>query len=165
MIIALLVTIIAGLLLTIGKIKLQTCISLPLLAFYISFAATITIIERRLSQNPKYNLMPFWSYRAILEGKTELISEVLWNVVLFVPIGILLMLLLTCKNRWLISVVIGVFLSSAIEIIQLIFHLGLFEFDDIFHNTLGTLIGIGIYVVLASLITKFIVKNKAKTEI
>ena len=165
MIIALLVAIIAGLLLTFGKIKIQTCISLPLLAFYISFAATITIIARNTSLYTKYNLMPFWTYRAVLEGRTDLLSEILWNVVLFVPIGLLLMLLLTCKKRWLISIAIGVFLSSAIEVIQLIFHRGLFEFDDIFHNTLGTLIGIGIYVVAARLISKFKIKNKPKTAI
>ena len=32
-------------------------------------------------------------------------------------------------------------LSSAIEILQLILKKGLFEFDDIFHNTLGGIIG------------------------
>ena len=78
-------------------------------------------------------------------------SEVFWNVVLFIPIGVLLMLLLTSKRKWLISVICGFVLTTAIELIQLIFHRGLFEFDDIFHNTLGTVIGIGIYVLVVKL--------------
>ena len=31
--------------------------------------------------------------------------------------------------------------SFVIEVVQLVFKLGLFEFDDIFHNTLGAVIG------------------------
>ena len=33
-------------------------------------------------------------------------------------------------------------MSCSIEIIQLVLHRGLFEFDDIIHNTLGVFIGI-----------------------
>ncbi len=31
--------------------------------------------------------------------------------------------------------------SFVIEVVQFVFKLGLFEFDDIFHNTLGAVIG------------------------
>lgn len=105
--------------------------------------------------------MPFWSYRAILSGNTDLLSEVLWNVVLFIPIGILIMLLLTCKNKWVISIIIGSLLSTVIEVIQLISHRGLFEFDDIFHNTLGTVIGIGVFVLITRLLTATGILKKA----
>ena len=38
-------------------------------------------------------------------------------------------------------VLIGFLLSASIEIIQLVFKIGLFEFDDMIGNTIGCLIG------------------------
>ena len=38
----------------------------------------------------------------------------------------------------------AIVLSFGIELIQLVFKLGLFEFDDIFHNVLGAMIGYGL---------------------
>lgn len=55
------------------------------------------------------------------------------------------MLLLTNRHRWLTALISGFLLSVAIELIQLSFHRGLFEFDDMIHNTLGTVIGIGAF--------------------
>jgi len=68
------------------------------------FVATITIVARNPSQIARYELIPFWSYRAIAEGKTILISEVFWNFVLFIPIGILLMLILSFKHKWIVAI-------------------------------------------------------------
>ena len=127
------------------KLALRSFISVPLLAFYLSFIATITIVARIPSHNAQYRLILFWSYKAIAAGQSDLIAEVFWNVVLFIPIGILLMLLVTHRFRFVLSFGCGLFLSACIEVIQLVFHRGLFEFDDMVHNTLGTLIGIGIF--------------------
>ena len=130
-----------------GKIRVLTLAAIPLLAFYLSFVATITIFARIPSHDAQYQLTLFWTYKAIAKGETHYIAEIFWNVVLFVPIGILVMLLLTGKIRRL-TAVIGMLLSVAIEVTQLIFHLGLFEFDDIVHNTLGTVIGIGMFLLI-----------------
>lgn len=127
------------------KLSLKTLITVPVLTFYLSFVATITIIARIPSHNAQYRLMLFWSYRAIAGGQTDLIAEVFWNVVLFIPIGILLMILFTKRFRFVTALGIGLLMSVCIEVVQLVFHRGLFEFDDMFHNTLGTLIGIGIF--------------------
>ena len=126
------------------KIKGISCIILPILAFYLSFVVTITVIGRIPSNNIQYNFKLFWSYQAIANGEFDLVSQVFWNVVLFIPIGILLMLMMTSKHRMLFSIVSGVLLSVAIEIMQLVFHRGFFEFDDIVHNTFGTVIGISL---------------------
>lgn len=131
------------------KIDIKSFISLPVFAFYLSFVATITIVARNPSPIARYELIPFWSYRAIAEGKTILISEVFWNYVLFIPIGILLMLILSSKHKWIVAIACGSLLSSSIEVIQLISHRGLFEFDDIIHNTLGTVIGIGMFLFIS----------------
>ena len=63
------------------------------------------------------------------------------------------MLILTCKHKVKISVVVGLLLSASIELVQLVSHRGLFEFDDIVHNTLGVVIGIALYKIV-SLICK-----------
>ena len=145
-----------------GRIKVVTFITMPILAFYLSFVAKITVFSRIPWYKPRYMLVPFWSYKAIAEGVDGIIPEVFWNVVLFIPIGILFMLFLTCKRKWVITIIIGFLLTTAIELIQLIFHRGYFEFDDIFHNTLGTVIGIGIYIVVIKLLYVFGVVKKAK---
>ena len=71
------------------------------------------------------------------------------------------MLLLTCKHKLVISIITGSLLSLVIEVIQLISHRGLFEFDDIFHNTLGTVVGIGVFVLITRLLTATGILEKA----
>lgn len=127
------------------KLSLRSFITVPVLAFYLSFVATITIFARIPSHCAQYRIMLFWSYRAIAGGQTDLIAEVFWNVVLFIPIGILLMILFTNRFRIITALGCGLLMSVCIEVVQLVFHRGLFEFDDMVHNTLGTLIGIGIF--------------------
>lgn len=134
-----------------GKINFITSITIPLLALYLSFVTTITIVSRQPTLFAQYNLLPFWSYKAIFNGIDILLAQVLWNVVLFIPIGILLMLILSCKHKCIISVAIGFLLSSLIEVLQLISHRGLFEFDDIVHNTLGTILGVSLYLLFCKI--------------
>ena len=158
LIVAFLVAVIAWLFHKNGRIKLITFISLPALAFYLSFVSTVTILSRIPSSSIQYNIKLFWTYTAILEGNNKLITEILWNVVLFIPIGLLLMIILTHKHKIIISVVGGFILSFAIELIQLVFHRGLFEFDDMVHNTLGAAIGAIIYILVSS--TFMVFKSK-----
>lgn len=126
-------------------LKLCSFIAVPVLTFYLSFVATITVVARIPSHEYQYQLLLFWTYKAISNGETHYIYEIFWNVVLFIPIGILIMLLLKFKHKWVVALFIGIFLSALIEVLQLIFHRGLFEFDDIVHNTLGTVIGILVF--------------------
>ena len=114
---------------------------MPLLAFYLSFVSTITLIARIPTVKAQYELVVFWTYNAIQNGRTDLKQEIFWNVVLFIPIGILVSLLFS-KRKAFIALVLSMFMSCSIEIIQLVLHRGLFEFDDIIHNSLGAFIGI-----------------------
>lgn len=102
--------------------------------------------------------MLFWSYRAILDGEVDLILQILWNLVLFLPVGLLLMFMLTCKRKWLIAIVFSILLLTSIEVIQLLFHLGLFELDDIVHNTLGAIIGVCMFNIWCSVRKRIIGK-------
>lgn len=80
-------------------------------------------------------LSPFWEYRS---GRWR--DLIIPNIVLFMPFG------LTASHRWgWKAVLIGAGLSAAIEITQYIFGLGYTEFDDVFNNTIGTVVGVILY--------------------
>ena len=110
-------------------------ISQPLLASYIIFILMETVIGRKAGLIGRAELIPFWSY-----SHPELRIEIILNYVLFMPLGYLLYLCF--GERWGLKVVlIGFLLSTSVEIVQFVFKIGLFEFDDIIGNTIGCLIG------------------------
>lgn len=79
------------------------------------------------------------------------------NLILFIPIGVFVFLI--SKNyRLLNSVLFGLFISETIECSQLIWHLGSFDVDDLFFNTVGALVG-GVFVVLIRKV-KYFSKSK-----
>lgn len=106
----------------------------PLLATYILFILMETIIGRKTGVG-RVELVPFWSY-----SHPELRMEIILNYILFIPLGLLLYL---CSGEkfGLRVVIAGILLSVSIEIVQLVFLIGLFEFDDMIGNTVGCLIG------------------------
>ena len=106
----------------------------PLLAAYILFILMETIIGRKTGMG-RVELVPFWSY-----SYPELRMEIVLNYILFIPFGFLLYLCFGEKFG-LRVVIAGFLLSVSIELIQLLFNIGLFEFDDMIGNTVGCLIG------------------------
>ena len=72
---------------------------------------------------------------------------------MLLPIGIFLPLAYGKKIDWKVGLLIGIGISSSIELLQLVLCRWLFEFDDIIHNSLGFLIGIVI-------INKVLLMNK-----
>ncbi len=82
-----------------------------------------------------------WSYRAMLNGVPGMLSQIYLNIMLFVPLGMLTCSLLNGKRRCFWTAILGMILSTSIELMQLYFHRGTFELDDIFNNTIGTIIG------------------------
>ena len=81
-------------------------------------------------------------YHAFEEGYTHsLFWEILLNIALFVPIGALLPLASGRKRGIWLALVTGILISTSIEGLQLWLCRGLFEFDDIFDNTLGCVLG------------------------
>ena len=120
----------------------------PLLAAYILFILMETIIGRKTGVG-RVELVPFWSY-----SHPELRMEIVLNYILFIPLGLLLHLCFGEKYG-LRVVIAGLLLSVSIELIQLLFNIGLFEFDDMIGNTVGCLIG--------AVVGKLIRKKKKKT--
>ena len=106
----------------------------PLLVTYILFILMETVIGRKTGIG-QVELAPFWSY-----SHPELRIEILLNYVLFIPLGVLLYLCFGEKFG-LRVVLAGFLLSASIELIQLTFEIGVFEFDDMIGNTVGCFIG------------------------
>ena len=107
---------------------------------YIWYTLDTTLLGRSDYSYYRYKTVPFWSYAAIMDGKESLIKENLLNVALFFPIGFLLYCLMPIR-KWSITLMFGIFFSVCIELLQLVWRRGTCEFDDVFHNTIGCLIG------------------------
>lgn len=89
-------------------------------------------------------LTPFSTFAAARQ-QPELYREMLMNVFLFFPLGLMLSNSLPRKwHRWsriALTTLIGCILSAGIEYAQYRYALGMAELDDVICNTLGALIG------------------------
>ena len=78
----------------------------------------------------------------------------LFNVSVFIPFGFFLMEFLTETNQIIIKrrikyTVLGGFgLSLLIECLQLFLKVGFFEFTDLFLNTIGTIVGASLSLII-----------------
>jgi glycopeptide antibiotics resistance protein len=114
------------------------------LTAYFFFFAAVTILNRRMQpQNPKLQLFWSWSVPALRE-------QIIMNIVAFIPIGILAGLLYKGKG-----ILIAVAFSVLIETMQLAAGRGLFELDDIVHNSAGALIGLLLVLAWRNMMKRF----------
>lgn len=70
------------------------------------------------------------------------------NIFMFVPLGFLLPSAFAFFRKFWKTYLAGFVVTLGIECSQLIFHLGIFECDDIFNNFLGVMIGYGLYAIV-----------------
>ena len=124
-----------------------------LLLEYVIFILLLAVVFRDSRENQSYNLRPFWSYRVIQDGNELLLIQAIMNVVVFIPIGVLLGLSFSKMKWWKVMLIGGAF-SVMIEALQFFLRCGFTEFDDVFHNVLGCLIGYGVYVGVRGLVKR-----------
>lgn len=122
-------------------------IYISILCLYTLFILSKTLFFRTPTKGVHLQLELFWSYKVI---KVQF-WQMLGNVVLFIPFGLLLYIL--HKRAWVV-LLIGVLLSCSIEALQYLLKLGLCELDDVFHNTLGTLIGLMLWKRIEKIVNK-----------
>lgn len=112
-----------------------------LLAGCAAFILYVTVFGRAEAEKIKYNFMPFWSYIATMRGEGVNLMRVNYlNVAIFVPMGVLLWCAMR-KREWWKMLLLLVSLSVSIEVLQLVLKRGFCEFDDVFHNALGGMMG------------------------
>jgi glycopeptide antibiotics resistance protein len=134
-----------------------------LLAIMIYIILLHTILKRTSSEQIEINLIPFWSYKEIAQGDQDLFWSDLFNILLFIPIGILMPLTQAqtkqeSQNVLLKTTITAALFSAAIELTQLILHKGLCEFDDVFNNTLGAVLGCCFTLIIQKAVK--VIKNK-----
>lgn len=71
-----------------------------------------------------------------------MLKENLLNMLLLFPAGLLLPPLFHKKLPWWMGLAVGLFISAGIETGQLVLRRGLFEWDDMVHNSLGCMLGV-----------------------
>ena len=124
------------------KIRFCQVIASLLLLTYLWIVLESTVLTRTPRRRYTYELELFWSWkRVIYEHSRFLLKENLLNILLLVPAGVLLPVVRDRGLRWYGGLLVGVLISSGIELLQLVMKRGLFEFDDIVHNGLGCMLG------------------------
>lgn len=117
--------------------------------------AVIVLYITLLSRTPSVRrraLTPFWEYRELIYGVDKLywFGQIIGNIVMLMPLGVFLCLMYRRLNVIHIGT-IGCSCSVSIELTQYFTGRGLLEFDDIFHNTLGAVIG---YLIMKKLLVQ-----------
>lgn len=96
------------------------------------------------------NFIPFMTIVPYVLGQKGILIgglNLLGNIVFLVPIGLLLPFLYNNIN-WKKSLVLGVIAGLAIEILQVVLRVGIFDIDDVILNALGVISGYGITILI-----------------
>lgn len=132
--------------------KKQHTLSIVLFAVYILALTWMILFKLQIPFDGLWitpvriiNLIPYTG--AFTNNGGSQLREVIENILVFIPFGIYLCLL---KNSWMflkkVAPIIG--FSLSVEIAQYLFAIGRTDITDLINNTLGGIIGIGIYALL-----------------
>ncbi|MBQ2729238.1 MAG: VanZ family protein [Clostridia bacterium] len=112
-----------------------------ILVWLVLFKLTFNFSDiQMLGGDRSVNFIPFYYDSDV--GRFHL-KEVIMNVLVFVPFGMYLKMLGASVGK---SILIGFLCSLFFEIIQFIFAIGSTDVTDLITNTLGTVLGICVYV-------------------
>lgn len=132
------------------KTKILLGIYFLLLVWIILFKLSFSFSD--LETLRSINLIPFY-----YSNQTSFhLREVMDNVLIFIPLGILLKML-NIENKKIIF--LGFILSFTLETMQFIFSIGASDITDIITNTTGTIVGLFLYLILEKCL-----KDKTKTN-
>lgn len=115
--------------------------------FYVAMILFRTLLNRNIWANPLSDVIGIWG---LYNAEGELTTEPIENVILFIPFTILMFWCFNERQTGIESSLLKVlwkalkvtFLCSlTVECLQLFLRLGTFQLSDLFHNTLGGVIG------------------------
>lgn len=135
------VTFIGSTLLKKKKITVSQLISGEISFFFLVVVLASTVFTRPSKGVHTYELLPFWPWYEILAGNTALFEEIVLNMILLLPVGMLLPFVFDKKIKWYKAFALGFMFSASIEVCQLVLCRGLFEWDDMIDNALGAMAG------------------------
>lgn len=115
---------------------------LALLSAWYLLVLGLTIFSRGANFTGSFNFSLFSGYLSAWNqwSYTEL-QLILFNMLMFAPLGFLLPFLSPKGEKFGIACLISFLVTLSIEVIQLISGKGIFELDDLLHNFIGSLFG------------------------
>ena len=116
-----------------------------MLIFYIFVVVSVTLLRPSVFQNGQI-ISFFYSYKeAWISASERAWRNIILNILMFVPLGFWLPIGKEKFRKFWKIFLLGFLFTVGIETLQLGLSLGLFEVADVFNNTLGTMIGYGLY--------------------
>ncbi len=124
-----------------------------ILAGYLAVVLAVTLMRGAGMRGTNFRLFRAWR-EAWNMFSFKNWANVLLNVAMFVPLGIMLPWIHRIFRKWY-AMLCGAFsFSLTIEVLQTVTHRGLFDVDDLFANTLGAIFGYGSYMAVRSIFVK-----------
>lgn len=130
------------------------------IVFIIYFILLIWLILFKLAFSlediPNYNdinLIPF--YKSMIVNKKVIFSEIMFNVLVFMPLGVYIKMILPKLSIYK-AILIPFVISIILETTQYIFHLGSSDITDVITNILGGILGLILFKII-----KKVFKNKS----
>lgn len=119
-----------------------------ILVYFLFFAENM---GRSATRDYSLNLIPFHEIKRFLTNQNKLGSNAVWmniagNVAAFIPFGLFIIPVMGRNIGFLEAAIMTFDISLCVELIQLVTKVGSFDVDDLILNTIGGLIGAGIYV-------------------
>ena len=131
---------------------------------YLSVVIGVTLLSRSFRTDRAIQPL-FYSYRdAWINFSNAAWRNIILNICMFIPFGIWLPLGIKGFRKFWRIYLAGFTFTLFIEHIQLFFRFGIFELDDILGNTVGTMIGYGLFAT-AVFIINIIQKRKPENVV
>ena len=117
---------------------------------YLIFLFGATMMSRSGGVWSNHKFLPaFYSYKeAWIKFSASAWRNIVLNICLFLPMGFLIPIGFRKMRRLWKTTLAGFGVSFLIEITQMLLKRGISEIDDLINNTLGTMIGFGLFVIV-----------------
>lgn len=116
---------------------------------YIVLLVSVLFSRNSLGNHYRNNYIPFKTIWGYISGKADfiyIISNIVGNIVIFIPLGCIVYYYLYRKMKVSICIFVSILLVILIEFLQKKYVVGSFDIDDILLNSLGIYLGIKILV-------------------
>ncbi len=113
-----------------------------LLVAWLTLVVGLTLLDRGAHYGGRINYWLFSGYVAAWNNRSfGEFQQIVFNLIMFMPLGFLLPLLGKQFQRAVPVVMVSFLISLGVETAQLLTARGIFDLDDLLHNTLGGLAG------------------------
>ena len=137
---------------TIHKTLLYDILFYGIMIFYMIILFFLLFHKKSTGTFQSVNMIPFrtissYLFSGDIINQSFAISNLLGNIVIFIPMGIYLPLLIKRKPLLIHTIIISC-INICVEIFQYIFAVGASDIDDVILNTIGGFIGILLFRIL-----------------